>query len=518
MLARFLTVCLTSAALLAVSFVLAGAKPPDLPMKVEVDCRDSAPQSVPITVATPAAATTAVGPIPLAVPATPCATCPACAATNKMVTKVYTVADLVIPIEKGKDGKTTEDQLIKLITTTVSPESWDAKGGAGTLAYHPLTLSLAVNQPPHVQEQIADLLATLRHAQDTQVAVEVRFVCVSEEFWVKWQPSDKESASTCSAAKKCGSAKVESSGVHFLSDEQFRQFIDAAQEDLRTNVMQAPKVTMLNGQGANVDICDQQFFTTGVSVFVKNGAPIFRTKNEPIDLGTKMSLLPVVSADKRFVRVNVNATLTSQDSDDVPPIPVKLPVQVKDENGCSKPVEFTQFLQAPSVTTLTVDKTLTLPDGGSALLNMGKRAHEGKQCFGPPVLSKIPYIDRLFKKVGTDRETERVLMVVTPRIIVEEAEETCVAKCGQPKACGKAMPPVDAEEQEEPPSTAKKCEGCCEKCPQCCQAKAVEIVEKYHKACSEGHADEATKLAVQALAIDPTCFSKPRTAPAGKSR
>jgi hypothetical protein len=513
MLARFLTVCLTAAALLAVSFVLAGAKPPDLPMKVDVDCRDSAPQSVPVTVAAPTAAATAVVPMSRPLPPMPCGACPACTTSAKMVTKVYTVADLVIPIGKGKDGKTTEDQLMKLITTTVSPESWDAKGGAGTMSYHPLTLSLAVNQPPHIQEQIADVLAALRRLQDTEVAVEVRFVCVAEEFWEKSEFNCKKcpkecSAKGCAASKKCDAAKTACSDVQFLNDIQVFQLMESVQDDKRTCVAQAPKIAVFNGQEATFQVQDQQLFTTSVSIlYGPNGSPIFIPKDEPIDFGTKMALLPVVSADKKSVRLTVNATLTSQDSDKVSLIPIKLPVNVKDAKGADKPTESTQYLQVPSITTLSVDKTLALPDGGSALLNMGTRVIERRESYDTPVLSKIPYLNRLFKNVGYGRESERVLMLVTPRIIVADAEEARVAK-----ATG------GAEEQGEPPTTAKKCEDCCEKCPQCCQAKAADIVEKYHKACAEGHADEATKLAVQALAVDPMCFSKPRTAPVGKSR
>jgi Flp pilus assembly secretin CpaC len=272
--------------------------------------------------------------------------------------------------------------------------------------------------------------------------------------------------------------------------------------------MQAPNATMFNGQEAAIQVCDQQLLTTSVHVAIKDGHPVFITQKEAVEgAGTKMSLLPVVSADKRFVRLTVNANVTSQNSEEVPVIPVTAPTSAEGKKCGEQPVVTGVCLQLPNFTTLTVDKTLTLPDGGSALLNMGTRVNEGKECFGPPVLSKIPYMNRLFKDVSCSKETERVLMVVTPRIVVADAEEARVAKLAGA-----------FEEQEEPPTSAKKCEGCCEKCPQCCQAKAADIVEKYHKACAEGHGDEATKLAVQALAVDPMCFSKPCTAPTGKGR
>ena len=58
------------------------------------------------------------------------------------------------------------------------------------------------------------------------------------------------------------------------------------------------------------------------------------------------------------------------------------------------------------------------------LLGGLKRLSEGRNEFGPPILSKIPYLDRLFKNVGYGRETTSLLMMVTPRIIINEEEES----------------------------------------------------------------------------------------------
>ena len=52
-----------------------------------------------------------------------------------------------------------------------------------------------------------------------------------------------------------------------------------------------------------------------------------------------------------------------------------------------------------------------------------KTLAEGRNEFGPPVLSKLPYIDRLFKNVGYGREAQSLLLMVTPRIIINAEEE-----------------------------------------------------------------------------------------------
>ena len=76
-----------------------------------------------------------------------------------------------------------EDLLIKMITSTIKPETWSDMGGPGTIEYYPLGLALVITQTPDIQEQVAELLASLRRLQDLQVTVEVRFITIDEAFY-----------------------------------------------------------------------------------------------------------------------------------------------------------------------------------------------------------------------------------------------------------------------------------------------------------------------------------------------
>ncbi len=71
----------------------------------------------------------------------------------------------------------------------------------------------------------------------------------------------------------------------------------------------------------------------------------------------------------------------------------------------------------------SVSTTVNVPDGGTILLGGIKRLRESRGEQGVPILSKIPYINRLFKNVGIGRETNTLMMTVTPRIIIPEEEE-----------------------------------------------------------------------------------------------
>src|SRR4029077_3962742 len=88
-----------------------------------------------------------------------------------------------------------------------------------------------------------------------------------------------------------------------------------------------------------------------------------------------------------------------------------------------QPAILQMFFQQPTFTTITLSTTVNVPDGGTVLLGGLKTLSEGRNEFGPPILSKIPYISRLFKNVGYGREAQSLMIMVTPRIIINEEEE-----------------------------------------------------------------------------------------------
>jgi general secretion pathway protein D len=427
---------------------------------------------------------------------------PAAAEHPRLVLTPYQVADLVIPIGAGKDVKTDEARLIKLIQDTVAPKSWASMGGKGTIDYFPLTMTLVINQAPDVQEQIADMLAALRRLQDTQVSLEVRVVTVPDAFFervgvdfnVKCDggqrvvvPVTREPVPT-----PCDKGT-------FLTDKQLAQFLEAAQGDQRTNVMQAPKITAMSGQTAVVDTTTKQTFVTGLDASRREGQLTIIPKTEEIATGLRMSARPVVSADRRHVQVELKVEQANLASTVVPLFPVTWQSGTADEPG--KPVQFTQYIQQPVVNKQCVEGKVTIPDGGTVLLGGLKKVIESRNEYGPPVLSKIPYANRLFTNIGYGRETQNLYVLVTPRVIVTEEEECrppACSRCKEAPACA-ACPRTAPAEESEP---------CV---PVCGQGKAlVELLKAYDEACAAGHKDEAAKLAQAALILDPTCFAKGR--------
>ncbi|HVK15918.1 MAG TPA: hypothetical protein VM533_03155, partial [Fimbriiglobus sp.] len=228
-------------------------------------------------------------------------------------------------------------------------------------------------------------------------------------------------------------------GLAFLNDIQVYMFMEAAQGDRRVNVMQAPKVTLFNGQTSTVFVSDVAFFTIGLQAFNAGGQMVFIPQNTPVPIGSSpappgattsgtpgvsVTVQAIVSADRRFVRMNLAPTLTSITSATVPLFPVTAFITPVFEGGSQGvPIPFTQFFQQPSISEISVQTTVAVPDGGTVVLGGLKTLAEGRNEFGPPVLSQIPYINRLFKNVGIGRETRHIMIMVTPRIIIQSEEE-----------------------------------------------------------------------------------------------
>jgi general secretion pathway protein D len=261
-------------------------------------------------------------------------------------------------------------------------------------------------------------------------------------------------------------------GMAILSDIEAFFFIQAAQGDSRSNIMTAPKVTMYNGQNATVSDNVSRSYVQGQVPVVGQGGVGFQPIIGQINDGVSMVVNGVVSSDRRYVRLSI-----------LPIFQQVIDIQTFTSAGGGQAAGGIQggfggggqggfggggggggqfgfggigggvggggqggfgggggqqgqqgqqgggtvgTLQLPVYSNLTVSTVVSVPDGGTVLLGGIKRLREGRNMAGVPILNKIPYISRLFKNSGVGRETESVMLMVTPRIIIQEEEEELI--------------------------------------------------------------------------------------------
>src|SRR5262249_42311669 len=81
--------------------------------------------------------------------------------------------------------------------------------------------------------------------------------------------------------------------------------VQAAQGDRRSNVLQAPKVTLFNGQQASVSDVTQTPFVISVIPVVGDFAAAYQPVITVLSEGTFLSVQATISHDRRFVRLTV---------------------------------------------------------------------------------------------------------------------------------------------------------------------------------------------------------------------
>ena len=381
------------------------------------------------------------------------------------------------------------DSLIDLIVSTVEYDTWMENGsGEGEIQPFPTNLSLVVSQTQRVHEQIVDLLEQLRRLQDLQVTIEVRFIRLTDTFFERigidfdfniedgntqtvltntpgsrFEPTQASATVGISGAPtglsdplpdftvdldvpfrnnsfglttpQFGSPQaVGEFGFAILSDIEAFFLINASQGDSRANILQAPKVTLFNGQqGIVADTALRPFVISVIPVvgeFAAAQQPVIVVLSE----GTLLTVQAVVSDDRKYVRLTLVPffsqigdvdTFTFEGSETT-----STSSSTTDGAGDTGSADDTEevirsgtTVQLPTFQIITVATTVSVPDGGTVLLGGVKRLREGRNEFGVPLLSKVPYVDRLFRNVGIGRETDSLMMMVTPHIIIQEEEE-----------------------------------------------------------------------------------------------
>jgi hypothetical protein len=467
------------------------------------------------------------------------------AAKVPMIRAVYPVADLLACGE-------TADGLVKTIVANIGPTTWGHSDGRATIAYSRDVHSLVVDQSSALQEKVAEHLHSLRQQYAAMVQCEVRLLSVSPAFLRQLREKEPSSPLVGAVAGK----------AHSLSPKQVQDLVEVMQSDRDTNMMQAPRLTAINGKKGEICIQSEERFVTGVTVTLKDGKPITTPKTESFPSGIAIGLQPVIAADRRSVRMQFEGTFNEVDTS-APLVPVTVPMPMAARPDCTaltvEPVLFTQYLQQPRPSTIIVAKSFDLPDGHTMLFAAGTR-DRAVPCEDT-VLNHLPLLGRLYAVPSTRHETEHLFVMVTPKLLVQAEEERrappgpkdrqataagvareLVHHCQiaykegkyqeamlwahlaqsvdptgpgcqmaaaisrhadrQEKACSvpQPMPPVApcAFEQSADETGLTSVE----------RNKVAALLDLYYAECEAGQLPEAHLHAAKALAIDPTCFYK----------
>jgi type II secretory pathway component GspD/PulD (secretin)/tetratricopeptide (TPR) repeat protein len=386
--------------------------------------------------------------------------------------------------DEGPSRAELVEDIILLITETIATDTWKDNGGTiGSL--RELQGQLIVTQTPENQNAIAALLEKLRETRAIQVNIETRFLTVARNFLEDvgvdfdfafnynntfgWNqaapivnpstglplrpinssgqgvnvapvtvsqnslgftaPNTLETGLPGNLSGSFATPNFSTSINAFLDDFQASLLIRASQGSRTLTTLTAPRVTLFNGQRAYVFIGLQQAYVSDLQPVVGSGAVGFNPTVATLSTGVVLDVTATVSADRKYVTLTLRPQLTRLLGLQVFPVFGGTVFGGGGDGGGGggggeEPVSGVGFIQLPQIEITEVRTTVSVPDGGTLLLGGQTVAAEIDREAGVPVLSKVPFLKRLFTNRSMAKDESVLLILVKPTIIIQrEIEE-----------------------------------------------------------------------------------------------
>lgn len=352
---------------------------------------------------------------------------------------------------------TRANNLVLLIQQTVQPTSWIEAGGEGSITVYE-NKKLIIYQTREVHNRIEEMFAELRKSLGNQVAIEARFLVVGENFledvglgvnftarlanpesgtWGIWEfqqgssdmtaPTDTGVTGSWSASGLNALTTTGGYGSLILGDLEVSVLLRATQAHRDAKSLTAPKVTVLSGEAATFQVgrfrrypADVTFDVTTIGTGTDQS--FYWTVNyeeRSVTTGPLLGITPIITPDKKNVLLNIEVQMSEFLG--MPSYDIQLPaIGNLPEQAYSIPL--------PETETSIVRTRVSVPDRATLLLGGQRITVEVEKEAGVPVLSKVPFLGRLFSNRSKVKDNLILLILVKPTIILrEEAENKAIA-------------------------------------------------------------------------------------------
>ena len=199
--------------------------------------------------------------------------------------------------------------------------------------------------------------------------------------------------------------------------------IRAVQANQNTTSLTAPRLTLFSGQRALIIVQTQQAYVSNLTPVVAPGAALFDpTVSTTTATGVVLSVQATVSPDRKYVFLDLQPQLARLRA----LVPFSISAVVTPVNNTitgTTPQIVSGTLQLPTIDLTVVRTSCSVPDGATLLLGGQTLAAETTREQGVPVLSKIPFLKRLFTNRATAQDEQVLLILVKPTILIQREQE-----------------------------------------------------------------------------------------------
>jgi general secretion pathway protein D len=198
----------------------------------------------------------------------------------------------------------------------------------------------------------------------------------------------------------------------FLDNIQVDFLLRATQMDVRSSIVDAPRLVIYNGRQAQITVGTFQNYVAtpgwapaGSGSVSGSAAPGRDPQIGTTFSGRTLDVTATVTADRKYVIMTVRPEQQLTTGFDVFPTA-------------------TGAVQLPTQETVNIQTNVTVPDGGWLLLGGLKLAGETEVDAGVPIISKIPLLKRAYTNRSHVKDEQIILILIKPTIIIPaEAED-----------------------------------------------------------------------------------------------
>jgi type II secretory pathway component GspD/PulD (secretin)/tetratricopeptide (TPR) repeat protein len=366
----------------------------------------------------------------------------------------------------------TGDQIMQLIQNTIAPASWQDAEAKTAIRITPQG-TLIVRQSPDVHARIERFMNDLREATGLMVEVQTRFLICEDNFLedvgLDWRglgdngnsgvapsgglgtapPFDDFGASPLPGTAalpgplgtgnqpgfftQTGSTPIIGKAEHIfdanlagtnpltgsgglalqwisLGDRESELILRAVEKSERVELVTAPRLLIHNAERSTLAVTNQFAYVSGYGVEIAQAASIADPQISVIQDGAILDVRPVVSADRKFVKLELRPTLAT----------LKLPIEQRVVGvGNGTPVT----IQFPNLTIRKVRTTVNIPDGGTLLLGGQSVDELRNESSGVPFLRDIPLVGFFFDRKGQSHSKRRLLILLRVKIVIPREYE-----------------------------------------------------------------------------------------------
>lgn len=196
----------------------------------------------------------------------------------------------------------------------------------------------------------------------------------------------------------------------YLDDTELQLILRAVAKQERSEEIVAPRLLVYNNTRAHMQALRSTSYISDFGVEIAQAAAVANPVVGVVRDGVVLDVRPVVSADRRFITMELRPTVMSLQF----PIPTFTTTL-----GAGQPVS----IQLPVTNLQSVRTTVTMPDGGSILLGGMKLAERQNQVSGVPILQDLPGLSLLFSRKGNYVLDRKIIILIRARIVMTEEHE-----------------------------------------------------------------------------------------------